>query len=93
MFFELGTCEVSKIEKSKNRKEEKDHQKTEKEPPKIIFNFQFLIVRAGDWPVLSQSCGFHGLIRLGSRDGRLKGLSTFIIRLDTRVRRLGTSGL
>ena len=29
----------------------------------------------------------------GSRDGRLKGLGTFIISLNTRERRLGTSGI
>ena len=43
--------------------------------------------------VQSQSGDFHGHIRLGCWDGRLEGLGTFIIRLDTRVRRLGTSGL
>ena len=29
----------------------------------------------------------------GSPDGRLEGLGKYIIRLDTRIRRLGTSGI
>ena len=32
-------------------------------------------------------------IQTGSRDGRLEGLGKLIIRLDTRIRRLGTSGI
>ena len=49
--------------------------------------------RTGDRPVYSQSGDFHGLIGLGSQDGKLKGLGTCLVRLDARVRRLGTSGL